>query len=153
MALTAGDPAPDFSLRNQHGETVACRDFRGRANLVVVFYPWAFSRVCSGELVDIRDNLDRLRTETSDVVAISCDAMYSLRIFAERDSLDFSLLSDFWPHGAVARAFGVFDEALGISRRTSFIVDRSGVVRWVVENDLGQARDLADYARVLAELG
>lgn len=152
VTLANGQPAPDFSLRNQHGQTVALGDFRGRKNVVVLFYPWAFSGVCSGELAEIRDHLAGVHNDSTELLAISCDAMYSLRVFADRDALTFSLLSDFWPHGEVARRYGVFNEELGIAGRSTFIVDRDGVVRWQVCNEIGQARDLDAYRKVLADL-
>jgi mycoredoxin-dependent peroxiredoxin len=147
-----GRPAPDFSLRNQHGQTVSLADFRGAKNVVVLFYPWAFSGVCSGELAEIRGNLADLQNDATELLAISCDAMYSLRVFAERESLEFSLLSDFWPHGQVAKAYGVFNERLGISERATFIVDRDGIVRWQVSNPIGEARDLDAYRKALTDL-
>ena len=152
MTIGVGQPAPDFSLRNQHGQTVSLADFRGTKNVVVLFYPWAFSGVCSGELAEIRDHLADLRNDSSELLAISCDAMYSLRVFAERDGLEFSLLSDFWPHGEVARRYGIFNEEIGISGRATFIVDREGIVRWQVSNAIGEARDLSAYREVLADL-
>jgi peroxiredoxin len=147
-----GQPAPDFSLCNQHGQTVTLAEFRGRKNVVLLFYPWAFSGVCSGELAEIRDSLTDLHNDTSELVAISCDAMYSLRVFADRYGLTFSLLSDFWPHGEVARRYGVFNDSLGIAGRSTYIVDREGTVRWQVSNEIGQARDLDAYRAVLADL-
>jgi peroxiredoxin len=152
VAVDVGQRAPDFSLRNQHGETVSLGDFRGRKNVVALFYPWAFSGVCSGELVEIRDHLADLHNDTSELLAISCDAMYSLRALADRDGLSFSLLSDFWPHGEVARRYGIFNEEIGISGRSTFIVDRDGIVRWQVSNAIGKARDLDAYRKALADL-
>ena len=120
MALTIGQPAPEFSLKNQHGELVSLATHRGK-NVVLLFYPYAFSRVCSGELVEIRDNLADVQNERSALLAISCDPMFSLRTFADRDGLTFPLLSDFWPHGAVSRCYGVFNEQLAVleGRRSS----------------------------------
>ena len=152
MALDVGQPAPDFALRNQHGQTVSLADFRGRKNVVVLFYPWAFSGVCTGELVEIRDHVGDLQNDTSELLAISCDPMYSLRAFAERDGLEFSLLSDFWPHGDVARQYGIFNQEIGISGRSTFIVDREGIVRWQVSNAIGEARDLDAYRKALTDL-
>ena len=152
MALAIGEEAPRFSLKNQHGEVVSLADFRGKKNVVVLFYPYAFSSVCTGELAEIRDNLADLKNDTSDVLAISCDPMYSLRVFAERDRLTFSLLTDFWPHGAVAQAYGIFNEELGCAGRATFIIDRRGLLRWRVWNQIPQARDLDTYRKVLADL-
>ena len=152
MTLDVGQPAPDFSLRNQHGQTVSLSEFRGEKNVVVLFYPWAFSGVCSGELADIREHLADLHSDTSELLAISCDAMYSLRAFAERDGLEFPLLSDFWPHGEVARRYGIFNEEIGIAGRATFIVDREGIIRWRVTNAIGEARSLDAYRKALTDL-
>ncbi len=152
MALEIGQTAPDFSLQSQHGETISLGRYRVKKNVVVLFYPFAFSSVCTGELVEIRDNLAALSNDASEVLAVSCDPMYSLRVFADRDGLTFPLLSDFWPHGAVARAYGVFNEQIGAAGRGTFIVDRAGVLRWQVSNELREARDLGEYRKVLAEL-
>jgi peroxiredoxin len=115
-----------------------------------MFYPYAFSGVCTGELCAVRDNLPTFESDDVQLVAVSCDPMFSLRAFADRDGLTFPLLSDFWPHGEVARAYGVFDANKGCAKRSSFIVDRQGVLRWMVHNAMPQARDLEEQARVLA---
>lgn len=153
-ALEIGQPAPDFCLNNQHGESVSLARFSGERNVVLVFYPFAFSRVCTGELSEIRDWVDDLSDDDSAVVlAVSCDHMFSLRVFAERERLGFSLLSDFWPHGAVSAAYGVFNERLGRPDRSTFIIDRDGVLRWRVENAISQARNPDEYRKALAEIG
>ena len=106
-APRVGDPAPDFTTRNQHGQPVSCADLRG-APAVIVFYPWAFSRICTSELCTIRDQLPRFDAVEARVLAISCDAMFSLRVYADTERLGFDLLTDHWPHGAIAMAYGVF---------------------------------------------
>jgi mycoredoxin-dependent peroxiredoxin len=153
MGVEIGAEAPDFRLRNQHGEPVTLTQFRGRANVVLVFYPYAFSGVCTGELTELRDQFTDASDGRTALLAVSCDAMFSLRAFSERDGLAFPLLSDFWPHGEVARAYGVFNQRLGCANRTTFIVDRAGVLHWRVDNDMPRARNLDDYRKVLAELG
>lgn len=152
MPLSPGDPAPDFTLTDQHGQQVRLSDFAGRKAVLVVFYPYAFSGVCTGELNGIRDRLGDFETEDSTVVAISCDAVYSQRAVADRDGLFFPLLSDFWPHGAVASAYGVLDERTGSPDRASFAVDKDGVIRWVSLSGRGEARDLDEHAAALAKL-
>jgi peroxiredoxin (alkyl hydroperoxide reductase subunit C) len=152
VAIAAGRPAPDFRLPNQHGAQVSLSDFAGAKDVVLVFYPFAFSGVCTGELAEIRDRMDQIVDEWTEVPAVSCDHRYSLRAYADRDGYEFSLLSDFWPHGEVSRAYGVFDERLGCSARATVIVDRGGMVRWTVENDIGQARDFEAYRAVLSGL-
>ena len=152
MTLETGAPAPYFTLRDQHGQTVTLSSFVGEKAVVLVFYPFAFSGVCTGELCEIRDNLPTFESEEVQLLAVSCDPMFALRAFADQDDLTFPLLSDFWPHGAVSSAYGVFDEARGCSRRSTFIIDRDGILRWSVHNAMPQARDLEEYTRVLTQM-
>jgi peroxiredoxin len=147
-----GAPAPDFTLRDQFGQDVTLSSFVGHKAVALVFFPWAFSNVCTGEMTGIRDRLDEFLTFDTEVLAISTDATYSLRVFADHDGLNFPLLSDFWPHGAVASAYGVFDSALGVARRSSFVIDKAGTVRWSVHNELPQGRDLSDHLAQLHHL-
>jgi peroxiredoxin len=146
-----GSVAPDFSLRDQHGATTSLSALRGRAALVV-FYPFAFSGVCTGELTGLRDVLDSFCNDAVQLLAVSCDPVFSLRAWADEQGFEFPLLSDFWPHGAVASAYGVFDEGAGRADRGTFLVDASGVVRWSVVYDPGQARDLDAYRAAIAAL-
>jgi peroxiredoxin len=146
-----GEPAPDFELVNQFGEPVRLSSFRGQ-NVVLVFYPFAFSGICTGELCEIRDNLAAFEDSQATVLAVSVDSKFSLRAYAEKEGYGFDLLSDFWPHGAVASAYGVFDPESGMARRGTFIIDGAGTIRYVVVNPRGQARELAEYRDVLAGL-
>lgn len=146
-----GEQAPDFTLVNQFGEPVRLAGFRGR-NVVLVFYPFAFSGICTGELCEIRDNLAALEQSDAEVLAISVDSKFALRAYAEQEGYGFNLLADFWPHGAVAEKYGVFDPESGMARRGTFIIDGGGTVRYVVVNPRGQARDLGEYRRALAGL-
>ena len=148
----AGDVAPDFELRDQHGQRVRLSSYRGSKSVVLMFYPFAFSRVCTGELWDVRDNHPELTSGTVQLLAVSCDPMFALRELADRDRLTFPLLSDFWPHGDVATAYGVFDPERGCANRSTFVIDAEGVVRWSVHHAMPDARDLAEQSRVLAGL-
>ena len=139
-----GDLAPDFATRNQHGQPVSLTDLRGRP-AVVVFYPWAFSDICTGELSGLRDAAAEFEAAGARLVAISCDAMFTLRVYAETEDLPFDLLTDHWPHGAIARAYGVFDEEAGCALRGSFVLDPDGRVVWSVVNQIGEARDIAAH--------
>ncbi|WP_344032398.1 peroxiredoxin [Streptomyces luteireticuli] len=152
MAIDAGTKAPDFALKNQHGETVRLSDFRGEKNVVLLFYPFAFTGVCTGELCALRDNLPTFVNDDVQLLAVSNDSPFSLRVFAEQEKLDYPLLSDFWPHGEVSRAYGVFDEEKGCALRGTFVIDKEGVVRWTIVNGLPDARDLNEYAAELAKL-
>jgi peroxiredoxin len=152
MAVEVGDSAPDFELKDQHGSPVKLSDFRGKKDVVLVFFPLAFSGVCTGELCEIRDQLPTLGGDDVQVIALSVDSFFAQRAFAEKEGYEFPLLADFWPHGAVARSYGVFDEEKGLATRGTFIIDKQGVVRWKVENAIPDARDLDEYRKALAEL-
>ena len=150
--LELGGPAPDFTLRDQFGQDVTLSSYRGSKTVALVFFPWAFSNVCTGEMAGIRDRLAEFMTFDTEVFAISTDATYSLRVFADTDGLNFPLLSDFWPHGAVAQSYGVFDAERGVARRSSFVIDRRGIVRWAVHNELPDGRDLDEHLARLHQL-
>jgi peroxiredoxin len=151
VPLHVGDPAPDFTLPDTHGSPVTLSGLRGTP-VVVVFVPFAFSGVCTGELCELRDNIALFDAAGARLLVVSCDPMYSLRAWAEQEGYGFDLLSDFWPHGQAATAYGVFDPERGRALRGSFLVDADGVVRWAVVNPAGQARDLAGYREALAAL-
>ena len=140
--LSLGGPAPDFTLRDQFGQDVTLSSYRGTKAVAILFYPYAFSGVCTGEMAGIRDRLDEFLTFDTEVLGVSCDPMFSLRAFADTDGLNFPLLSDFWPHGEVARAYEVFDDQRGCPRRSSYVVDRDGILRWAVHNPGPEPRDL-----------
>jgi peroxiredoxin (alkyl hydroperoxide reductase subunit C) len=144
--------APDFTLPDQHGQRVSLADFRGDRPVVVVFYPFAFSGLCTGELGEIRDAPDVFASEKVQVVAVSCDPVHSLRAFTDAEGYHFPLLSDFWPHGEVSARYGVFDETRGRPGRGSFLVDTSGVLRWSIVNSPGEARPLSAYREAIAAL-
>jgi len=152
MAVEVGDVAPDFELRDQHGGPVRLSELRGKKNAVLVFYPLAFSGVCSSELCEMRDSFPEAERADVELLTVSVDSVYAHRAWAEKENYEFGLLSDFWPHGAVAESYGVFDEQRGVATRGTFIIDKSGVVRWKVVNAIPQARDLAEYQKALAEL-
>ncbi|WP_440557429.1 peroxiredoxin [Streptomyces sp. SCPE 10] len=152
MAIQVGDKAPDFELKDNHGRTVRLADFRGEKNVVLLFYPFAFTGVCTGELCALRDNLPKFTDRDTQLLAVSNDSIHSLRVFAEQEGLEYPLLSDFWPHGNVSRVYGVFDEDKGCAVRGTFVIDKDGVVRWTVVNGLPDARDLNDYVKALDTL-
>jgi len=151
MSVTVGQVAPDFTLVNQDGDTVTLSQFRGR-KVVLVFYPFAFSALCTGELCALRDRRGDFDDDTV-LLGVSVDTKYALKVFAEQEGLGFDLLSDFWPHGAVAQEYGVFlPDAGGKATRATFVIDREGVVRWAVINGPGEPRDPGQYRVALAEL-
>ncbi|MFE5400817.1 peroxiredoxin [Streptomyces sp. NPDC056580] len=152
MAIQVGDKAPDFELKDNHGRTVSLSGFHGEKNVVLLFYPFAFTGVCTGELCELRDNLPKFADRDTQLLAVSNDSIHTLRVFAEQEGLEYPLLSDFWPHGNVSRAYGVFDEDKGCAVRGTFIIDKEGVVRWTVVNGLPDARDLNEYVKALDTL-
>ena len=152
MTLTIGQAAPDFDVLNQHGEKVSLTSFTGEKNVVLLFYPFSFSGICTGELCALRDDLSAFANENVQLLVISCDPMYAQRAYADQEKYSFPVLTDFWPHGAVSKAYGVFDEARGCAVRGTFIIDKAGILRWQVVNGLGDARNLEDYKAAIATL-
>ncbi|WP_031004802.1 peroxiredoxin [Streptomyces sp. NRRL F-5727] len=152
MAIEVGTKAPDFELKDNHGRTVKLSDYRGEKNVVLLFYPFAFTSVCTGELCELRDNLPKFVNDDTQLLAVSNDSIHTLRVFAEQEGLEYPLLSDFWKHGEASRAYGVFDEDKGCAVRGTFIIDKEGVVRWTVVNALPDARDLDAYVKALETL-
>ncbi|MCI0543373.1 MAG: redoxin domain-containing protein [Actinobacteria bacterium] len=150
MSLEVGTSAPDFTLRNQRREKISLEDLKGERS-VIVFIPYAFTSTCQGELCEIRDNLHRFNDAGVRVVAITCNTLHSNGVWAEQQGYTFDILSDFWPHGAVSRAFDTFDETFGYAKRTTYFLDDQAVITDVVKSDeLGVARPFGEYERILS---
>ncbi len=152
MAVEVGQEAPDFELKDQHGQPVRLSSLRGAKNVVLVFYPLAFSGVCTGELCALRDEFPEVSREDVELLTVSVDSTFVLRKWSDTENFGFGLLSDFWPHGGVATLYGVFDEDKGVATRGTFVIDQTGVVRWKVVNPIPQARDIAEYQKAIADL-
>lgn len=150
--ISVGEVAPDFELKDQHGAKVKLSSFKGEKNVVVLFIPFSFTGTCTGELCAIRDDLGAFQNDDVQVISISCDSPFTQKIFAEQEGYKFPVLSDFWPHGAVAQAYGIFNADLGCALRGTFIIDKQGVIRWSVVNGLGDARNNGDYKSAIAAL-
>ena len=151
--IALGGLAPDFTLRDQIGQDISLSSYRGKKAVALVFYPYAFSGVCTGEMGGIRARLDEFLTFDTEVLALSCDPVYALRAFSDSDGLNFGLLSDFWPHGEVARAYGVLDERAGCPERSSYVVDKEGRLTWAVHHPKPEARSLDDLLVALHAAG
>lgn len=152
MPIEAGAEAPDFVLKDQNNQEVRLSDFRDRRNVLLVFYPYAFTRTCEGELCQVRDNLDDFVNDNVQVLTVSVDSPFSHKVWAEREGFTFPLLADFWPHGAVASAYGVFDAKRGFANRGTFVIDRSGIVRFAEVVGIGEARDLNGWRKALSSV-
>jgi peroxiredoxin len=140
-------PAPDFELKDQNGRTVALSALRG-GRVLVVFVPWAFSPVCTYEVEQLRDAAD-VRAAVSELLIVNCDSVYVNQEWAEQNNFEGVMLSDFWPHGETAQAYGVFNEERGLANRGTFLIDADGVVEWVLESPQGTPRDLDAYREAL----
>lgn len=152
MAINVGDVAPDFELKDQNGEVVRLSDYRGKKNVLLVFYPMAFTGICTDENCKLRDDSEDFSSDDVAMFSISCDPVPSLKAFAEKEGFTHQLLSDWWPHGKASKDYGVFLEETGFSTRGSFVIDKEGVVRWSIVNGPGEERSNDDYRAALAEL-
>lgn len=149
MALTPGTPAPAFALKNQNREVVSNDDLAGKP-WVAVFIPFAFTGVCEGELCQIRDNFDAFGDTR--VVAITCNTLHANGAWAAQQGFQFDILSDFWPHGEVCRAYDTFDEGYGAAKRSTYFVDESGIITGVVASDeVSKPRPFDEYLALLQD--
>jgi peroxiredoxin len=152
MAVEIGQQAPDFELKNTDGEVVTLSSFRGTP-VFLVFYPFTFTAICEGELCKLRDDFSQFESAGVQVLAVSCDSKNSQKVWAEQQGFTFPVLSDFWPHGAAAKAYGVFNETTGSAMRASFLIGADGaVVDTFATDSLGTAREHERYAKALAQL-
>ena len=152
IAVHLGALAPDFVLKNQDNSDVTLSSFRGQSPVLLVFYPFAFSRICTGELCQLRDDLAIYTDAGVEVLAISTDPKYALKAYAEKEGYRFTLLSDFWPHGAVSLDYGVFNERAGMAVRGTFLVDIDGTVAYAEVNGRGEPRDQSSWVRAVEAL-
>ena len=151
MSLSVGDVAPEFTLPDQDKQPVALGELRG-APVLLVFYPFAFSGLCTGELCQLRDELATYTDAGVRVLAISTDPVFSLKAFREKEGFDFPLLSDFWPHGEVAKAYGVFNEKAGMALRGTFLVNAEGRIAFAEVNQPGDARQQSGWKDAVGQL-
>ncbi|APA75568.1 peroxiredoxin [Mycobacterium avium subsp. hominissuis] len=150
--LSVGTPAPDFTLRDQNQQRVTLSSFRGSKNVLLVFFPLAFTGICQGELDQLRDHLPEFENDDSAVLAISVGPPPTHRIWALESGFTFPVLSDFWPHGAVSQSYGVFNDEAGYSNRGTFVVDRSGIICFAEMKQPGESRDQRLWTDALAAL-
>jgi mycoredoxin-dependent peroxiredoxin len=152
MPVEVGSQAPDFTLNDYNKQQVTLSDFRGDKPVLLVFYPFAFSGICQGELCQVRDEFAEYEGNGVQVIGVSVDTPFSLKAWAEQQGYQFPLLSDFWPHGEVAKAYGVFNDKAGLAVRGTFLIDTEGVVRYAEVNEPGEARDQDAWKKAVAAL-
>jgi len=141
VAVGTGEQAPAFDLGGTWPDRVRLSDFLGRTNLLLVFHPFAFTPVCNEEALDLQENLDEFRRSDTEVVLVACEPTATRQAWKEQLGLEFVVASDFWPHGAAAKAYGVFDEQTGAAHRGTFLIDRTGVVVWALVSEGDARRD------------
>ena len=151
MSLSAGDVAPDFSLPDQDKQVVSLAELRGTP-VLLVFYPFAFSGLCTGELCRLRDELSDYTDAGVRVFAISTDPVFSLKAFRDQEGFGFPLLSDFWPHGATAQAYGAFNDKAGMAVRATFLVDADGAIAFAEVNSPGDVREQSGWKDAVGKL-
>jgi peroxiredoxin len=152
MVIQVGEIAPDFTLSDQRGEEQTLSELVNDGPIALVFFPLAFSGICTGELCELRDNLSVFEDAKVRVVGVSVDSVFALRVWAEQEGYEFSILSDFWPHGAVAREYGAFVEERGIATRATVLISKDRKVLASFETSPGEARDFSAYREAIAAL-
>lgn len=152
MSAEVGQQAPDFELIDTDGGKTKLSDLRGKKNVLLVFYPAAFSLICHGEFCTLRDQNADIVSDDVEVIGISTDGMWALKAWREKEGFPNKFVSDFWPHGAVAKQYGALIEERGVATRATFLVDKQGVVRWKEINPPLEARDQSGWRKALAEL-
>lgn len=150
MAPEVGTEAPDFTLKDQNNQEVTLSSFRGERNVLVVFYPFAFSGICTGELCAVRDDLPSFQNDDVQILAVSVDHAFTLKAWSDAQGYQFPLLADFWPHGKVSQDYGVFNAERGFALRGTFLVDKTGIVQFAEVNGPGEARDQDAWKKALA---
>lgn len=130
MVLEVGSRAPDFTLEDNNLKPVTLSSFIGNKSVLLVYYPRAFTPICKGELCQIRDEIEVYRDYNVQVLGVSVDSPFCLSEWAEKQKYPFPLLSDFWPHGEVATTYGTFNDAAGVARRGTFLIDAEGIIRF-----------------------
>ena len=153
MSIEVGDEAPDFELLDQTGQPIRLSDYRGKKAVVLVFFPWSFTRTCESEMCSIRDQIESFRNEQVETLAVSVDSAAVHRAWAKQEGFDFPILADFWPHGEVGREYGVFNETLGVTERGTFIIDQDGQVVYTDSAGIPEARDQEAWKAALRDIG
>lgn len=150
--LSVGTEAPDFTLRDQNNQEVTLSDFRGKKNVLLVFFPMAFTGTCEGELSMVRDRLPDFTNEQSEFIAVSVGTAPTHKVWSAAQGYLFPILSDFWPHGTVARSYGVFNDDKGYANRGTFVIDKAGIITFAEMMGAGQVRDQSLWEKALAAL-
>ncbi|TCO47979.1 peroxiredoxin [Actinocrispum wychmicini] len=152
MAVEVGSKAPDFTLKDYNKQDVTLSSYQGSKNVLLVFYPFAFSGICQGELCQVRDEIADYDNANVQILGVSVDSPFALKAWADQQGYQFPLLADFWPHGEVAKTYGVFNDQAGLALRGTFLIDKAGTVRYAEVNQPGEARDQSAWKKAVTEL-
>ena len=153
MTAEIGQEAPDFTLKSHTGEEVTLSQFRGKKAVVLVFHPFAFTGICEAELCAIRDDYTAFESAGAQVLSISTDPSPSQKMWADQQGWTFPTLSDFWPHGEVAKAYGAFNEEKGCAMRVTVVIDKDGkIVDKFETGGITEARTSERYEEAMAKL-
>lgn len=152
LGLALGDHAPDFELPDHRGGKVRLHSVLEQQAVLLVFFPFAFTAVCSSEFRALQAKSEAFQQSGVTVLGISCDSPYALAEFASREQLTIDLLSDFWPHGDVSRDYCVLLDDKGFAMRGSFLIDRQGAIAWSMLNGPADERDPGEYEAAIARL-
>ena len=151
MAIAVGQPAPEFTLKDQSQKDVKLSDYRGK-NVVLVFYPLDYSPVCTNEHACFVNDMKQFEQLNAQVLGLSVDSVWSHKAFAEKMGIHYPLLADFNPRGAVADKFGVYLADKGITGRAIVIIDKNGKVSWVKNYDIPVVPDFKEVSQALAQV-
>ena len=148
MEIKVGDKAPNFTLRNTEKAEVSLEDYKGK-NVVLLFFPLAFTGVCTTELCTMRDDIATYEGLDAEVIALSVDSLFTLEQYKKVEKFNFPLLSDF--NKSVSRAYGSLYEDFvldmkGVSKRSAFVIDKEGIIRY--SEVLDSAGDLPNFEAV-----
>jgi len=152
MPIAAGQPAPEFALKDQNQQEVKLAEFRGKKNVVMVFYPLDWSPTCTKEHACFVNDMKQFEQLDAQVLGLSVDSVWSHKAWAEKMGIHYPLLADFHPRGAVASKFGVYLEDRGITGRAIAIIDKAGKVAWFKQYDIPSVPDVQEVAQALAQL-
>jgi mycoredoxin-dependent peroxiredoxin len=150
MSIAVGQAAPEFTLKDQSMAEVKLADFRGKKNVVIIFYPLDWSPVCTNEHACVVNDMKKFDTLDAQVLGLSVDSAWSHKAYAEKMGIKYPLLADFNPRGAVAEQFGVYLADKGITGRAIAIVDKSGKIAWFKNYDIPVVPDINEVAQALA---
>jgi peroxiredoxin len=150
--LKVGDAAPDFTLPDQNGNKVTLSSFRGKKNVVLVFHPLAFTSVCTVQMPGYSKERQSFEGLDAQVLGLSVDSAPAHKAWAEQlGGIEYPLLADFWPHGEVAKKYGILRPE-GYSERATFVIDKNGIIRHIEVHEIGKVPDRVKLIEILKTL-